>query len=390
VVPTAARLHSTFDDVLKIAVLRGGGLGDLLFALPAVDALAAAYPQAEIVLLGTSLHAALLGDRPGPVARVEVLPHTRGVNSSDDATDEIATASFLHRMSDERFDLACQLHGGGRFSNPFVRAVNARHSVGTATPDAVLLDRTLPYLYYQHEVVRWLETVSLAGAVPVRAEPHITVTSDERARGRGLVGSSLDGLMVIHPGATDPRRRWPAENFAEVARRAAVDGMRVVLVGDGADADLADRIAQDAARAADSSAPAAGGAILSLAGRLSLSELAGVLSGADVFVGNDSGPRHLAQAVGAPTVSIYWVGNLINGGPLSRAEHRVQLSWTTHCPVCKRDATQVGWTAERCEHDVSFVQSVPVDAVYDDVVAHRAGRGPAPVVRARTAPLPGR
>jgi ADP-heptose:LPS heptosyltransferase len=383
----AAREHAKFDDVLKIAVLRGGGLGDLLFALPAVDALAAAYPQAEIVLLGTKLHHALLTDRPGSVARVEVLPHTNGVNSADGTTDDIETASFLRRMSGERFDLACQLHGGGRFSNPFVRGLHARHSVGTATPDAELLDRTLPYLYYQHEVVRWLETVSLAGAVPVRAEPHITVTAEERARGRALVGSSLDGLMVIHPGATDPRRRWPAQHFSEIARRAAADGMRVVLVGDGDDADLASRIAEDAAAAAGG---AAGGAILSLAGRLSLSELVGVLSGADVFVGNDSGPRHLAQAVGAPTVAVFWVGNLINGGPLSRAEHRVQLSWTTHCPVCGRDCTQVGWTSERCEHDVSFVHDVTVDAVYDDVMALLEGRATAPIVRARTAPLPGR
>lgn len=390
VVLTAARPHAPFDEVLKIAVLRGGGLGDLIFALPAIEALAATYPQAEIVLLGTRMHDRLLSDRPGPVGRVEVLPHTRGVNSADDATDEIATASFLKRMSDERFDLACQLHGGGRYSNPFVRALKARHSVGTATPDAVLLDRTLPYLYYQHEVVRWLETVSLAGAAPGGAEPRITVTAHERARARGLVGSSLDGLMVIHPGATDPRRRWPAEHFAEVARRAAVDGMRVVLVGDGADADLASRIAQDAARAADATAPAAGGSILSLADRITLSELAGVLAEADVFVGNDSGPRHLAQAVGAPTVSIFWVGNLINGGPLSRAENRVQLSWTTHCPVCDRDATQVGWTAERCEHDVSFVGEVSVDAVYDDVVALREGRATAPVVKAKTVPLRGR
>jgi hypothetical protein len=45
----------------------------------------------------------------------------------------------------------------------------------------------------------------------------------------------------------------------------------------------------------------------------------------------------------------------------------VQLGWTTHCPVCGADATQVGWTAERCEHDDSFVAGVPVDAVYADV-----------------------
>lgn len=369
---TVIRETMLFDDVLKIAVLRGGGLGDLLFTLPALEALAAAYPEAEIVLLGTGMHRALFEGRPGPIARVEVLPRTRGVGVSDALDgDEAGTTAFLQRMAGEHFDLACQLHGGGRYSNPFLLGLGARHTVGTATPDAAPLERTLPYLYYQHEVVRWLETVALAGAVPVSAEPHLVVTAAERRRGQELLGpaggtsaglSRTDGLMVIHPGATDPRRRWPADRFAEVARRAAADGLRVVLVGEGDDAPLADGIAADAARTAV-------GSVVSLAGRLTLPELAAVLALADVFVGNDSGPRHLAQAVGTPTASVFWVGNLINGGPLTRADHRVQLGWTTRCPVCQRDSTQIGWTAERCEHDVSFVQDVTVDALYDDVAS---------------------
>jgi len=71
--------------------------------------------------------------------------------------------------------------------------------------------------------------------------------------------------------------------------------------------------------------------------------------------------------VGARTVSIFWFGNLINAGPLGRGRHRAHLSWTTHCPVCGRDSTQVGWTAPRCEHDVSFVADVPADPVHADV-----------------------
>jgi len=351
-----------FDDVLRIAVLRGGGLGDLLFALPAIDALALAYPEAEIVLLGTPLAAALLDGRPGAVARVETLPRARGVHSPDDSDDPAGTGRFLQRMTGQSFDLGCQMHGGGRFSNPFLLGLRARHTVGTQTPDAAPLERTLPYLYYQHEMVRWREVAALAGAASGPEEPHLAVAPGERMRGLELVGDCRDGLAVIHPGATDPRRRWPADRFAEVAVRLAVDGLRVVVVGEGADAAIADRIASDAGRRA-------GDAVTSLAGRLTLSELAGVMSVADVFVGNDSGPRHLAHAVGAPTVGIYWVGNLINGGPLTRSLHRVQLSWTTRCPVCGRDVTQVGWTAERCEHDDSFVTDVTVDAVYEDAAA---------------------
>ncbi|MDQ1122616.1 glycosyltransferase family 9 protein [Microbacterium trichothecenolyticum] len=351
-----------FDDVLKIAVLRGGGLGDLLFALPAVEALSRTYPEAEIVLLGTPLAATLLGGRPGPVARVEALPRARGVHGPDDADDARGIGRFLQRMTAEHIDLACQMHGGGRYSNPFLLGLGARHTVGTRTPDAAPLERNLPYVYYQHETVRWREVAALAGAATAPEEPHLAVTPRERMRGFELIGERRAGLAVVHPGATDPRRRWPADRFVEVAVRLAADGMRVVVVGDGGDAAIADGIAAEAGRRA-------GDAVFSLAGRLSLSELAGVLATADVFVGNDSGPRHLAHAVGAPTVGIYWAGNLINGGPPTRARHRVQLSWTTRCPVCDRDVTQVGWTAERCAHDDSFVTDVTVDAVYDDAVA---------------------
>jgi ADP-heptose:LPS heptosyltransferase len=370
-----------FDEVLKIAVLRGGGLGDLLFAMPAIDALAEAYPEAEIVLLGTPMHRALLQDRPGPVTRVEVLPHARGVHGAEHEDDPRATGVFMRRMRAEKFDLACQLHGGGRYSNPFLLALGARHTIGAATADAAPLERTLPYVYYQHEVLRHLETVSLAGVRSAGPEPVIAVSAAERQRGRELTAAGPEPLVVIHPGATDPRRRWPADRFAQIALRCAGDGARVILVGDGDDAKLAEGIARRAGRAA-------GGAVLSLAGRISLAELAGVLAIADLVVGNDSGPRHLAQAVGARTAGIFWVGNLINAGPLTRARHRVQLSWITRCPVCGRDATQVGWTAPRCEHDVSFVDDVTVDALYDDIRS-LLEREPGRPVRATTAPLRG-
>lgn len=346
-----------FDDVLRIAVLRGGGLGDLLFALPAIDALAAAYPEAEIVLLGTRMHEELLQGRPGSVSRVEVLPRARGVNSPDDADDRAEIADFLTRMRARRFDLACQLHGGGRHSNPFLAELRARHTIGTATDDALALERTMPYEYYQHEVLRWLETVALAGADPVSLDPRIIVTDGERTAAAAHLAHGTAGRAVIHPGASDPRRRWPAERFAEVAGRLAGEGIQVLVVGEGADAHVADGIADLASSSL----------VTSLGGRLSLGELAGLLAQADVFVGNDSGPRHLAQAVGCPTASVFWAGNLINGGPLTRTHHRVQLAWTTRCPVCGTDATQVGWTAPRCEHDVSFVADVSVDAVWSDV-----------------------
>ncbi|PPF87833.1 glycosyltransferase family 9 protein [Subtercola sp. Z020] len=363
--PTIAPLAEPFEGVERIAVLRGGGLGDLLFALPALDALANAYPAASITLLGTPLARALLDGRPGPVSRVELLPHVSGVHlPAGSAADPAAAADFAERMRARNIDLVAQLHGGGRNSNPFVLGLGARHSIGLATPDAPQLERTLPYLYYQHEVARFLEVAGLAGAAPVTLEPSIPVLPHERDAADRHLDERRHGLVVLHPGATDPRRRWPCASFAEVAARLASNGRQVVVVGDASDRELA---ASVVTATRERVGTAAASRVSSLAGELDLGTLVGLLEVADVVLGNDSGPRHLALAVGTKTVGVFWAGNLINAGPLGRANHRVELSWTTHCPVCGRDSTQVGWTAERCEHDVSFVADIGVDAVYGDV-----------------------
>lgn len=350
-----------FADVRRIALLRGGGLGDLLFALPAAQALIAAYPDAEVTLLGSPSAAALLPGRAGAPHRIEVLPPIRGVGAAPDAvTDDDEIARFVAAQRERGYDLAVQLHGGGRFSNPFLLSLGATHTIGTRTDDAAELERTVDYIYYQHEMLRGLEVAGLAGAAPVALEARLGVSDEEHAAAAAICGEDRP-VVVIHPGATDPRRRWPVEQFAEVATAAVAEGARVVLVGDGADAHLCGEIAARIDAPED-------GLVVDASGRLDLGTLAGVLARADVMLGNDSGPRHLAQAVGARTVSVFWFGNVVNAGPLGRGRHRVHLGWTTHCPTCGRDSTQVGWTAPRCEHDDSFVAGVAAADVRDDVL----------------------
>jgi ADP-heptose:LPS heptosyltransferase len=361
-VPAVGPLGEPFDGVERIAVLRGGGLGDLLFAVPAIESLAAAYPGADITLLGTPLHAALLDGRPGAVTDIEILPYAEGVRP-DGPEDPAAIEGFFARMRERRFDLAVQVHGGGRFSNPFLLQLGARHTVGARTPDAAALERNLPYVYYQHEVLRALEVVGLAGAAPVLLEPRIRTTAAEREAAASMLDAGTSGLLVLHPGASDPRRQWPPSNFAQVAARAAGDGLQVLVIGDAGEAALAKEVVELAREAAGPLEER----IRSVAGELELGELAGLLAQCTVMLGNDSGPRHLAQAVGAATVGVYWFGNVINAQALGRGRHRLHFGWTANCPTCGVDVTQVGWTAERCEHDDSFVAAVRPEAVYDDV-----------------------
>ncbi len=361
---TVGDLGPRLPDVHSIAVLRGGGIGDLMFVLPAVEALAAAYPDAGITLLGMPSHAALLAERPDPFGAVEVLPGHPGVRDGAPA-DADATEAFCVRMRKRHFDLAVQAHGGGANANPFLLRLGARHTVGAGTPDATPLERTLPYRYYQHETHRWLEVAGLVGAPPVELEAQLRAyrprprPSDRRPR------------LVIHPGATDPRRRWPARHFAAVARAVVADGAEVIVVGDQTDLDAGEEIV--------AGAPAAGaGTATSQVGALTLPALTHLLADADVVLANDSGPRHLAMAVGSATVGIFWAPNLINAGPLGRGRHRVHLGWTLHCPVCGVDCSHVGWTAPRCAHDVSFVADVPLEPVLADVTDLLADRDARP------------
>jgi ADP-heptose:LPS heptosyltransferase len=344
-----------FRDVSRIAVLRGGGLGDLLFALPAVAALKAAYSGSTVTVLGSPVHGELLNATAGPVDLVRFLPFAEGVRPGPE--DPAALDGFFAGMRQERYDLAVQVHGGGRFSNPFLLRLGARHTVGTRTPDAASLERSVPYLYYQHEPLRALEVAGFAGAPPVELEARLRPLDRFLDSADRLVNSGAAAVVVIHPGASDPRRRWPAGQFAQVAAACAADGCQVLVVGDGAERKLAAEVA----------AAAGSTRVTSLAGELDLGTLAALLARCDVMLGNDSGPRHLAQAVGTPTVGVYWAGNVINAGPLGRSLHRVHLSWVTRCPDCGSDVTQVGWSASRCVHDSSVIAGIRPEDVYADV-----------------------
>ena len=346
-------------DVRRIAVLRGGGLGDLMFVLPALAALRAAYPVAQLVLLGTPSHAELLAGRPGPVDLVEVLPVATGVHQSrpTGTTDLPTQTEFFRRAG--RFDLAVQAHGGGRWSNPFLRRLGARHTIGTRTPDAEPLDGELPYRYHQHEALRWLELIGLVGATgPVRA--RLAVTDADRAATPDLPRP----LVTVHPGATDPRRRWPAAGFAAVAAWLAASGVGVVVIGSADEGTLV----ADVVRRADHPL------VRGLAGRLSLAGLVGTLAVSAVVLANDSGPRHIADAIGVPTVSVFWCGNVINAAPFGRGRHRVHIGWTTRCPACGHDLTVPN--GQMCDHEDSWVAGVTAEGVLADVCDLLSRRSP--------------
>jgi ADP-heptose:LPS heptosyltransferase len=341
--------YELVENVRKIAVLRAGGLGDSVFTLPALSALRETYPGAEITLLGGPIQTELLSGRPGPPDRVITVPPSTGVNGPDTGVDEDEEEleRFFANMQKERFDLALQMHGGGGYSNPFVRRLGARVTAGARASGAPPLDHTVPYVYFQSEYLRHLEVAGLLGARTADLEPRLHVTAEDLGEAGGAVPESDNPLVALHPGAGDKRRRWPPEKFAAVGDALARAGARVVVVGVEEDGPLISGIVDAMKRDA-----------LDLCELLSLGGLAGLLSRCAVVVSNDSGPLHLATAVGAATVGIFWGPNFITAGPPMRARHRPALSWRTNCPVC--DITLFD---SSCGHWASIVADVESEEV---------------------------
>lgn len=334
----------------KVAVLRANAIGDFVFALPALEALRAAFPHAEIVLLGRDWHPRFLEGRPGPFDRVVAVPPSRGVHERPDAAeDSPEIQAFFEQARREDFDIALQMHGGGRYSNPFVCRLGARLTAGLKTPDAIALDRWVPYIYFQPEILRLLEVVGLVGARPVQLEPRLTVIEKDLEEAERAVPPASGPIVVLNPGAGDGRRRWPVEKFAHVGDALAEAGAHVVVHGTEWERPLVEGVT--AHMCAE---------VHAACGSLSLGGLAGLLSRARLMISNDSGPLHIAAAVGAATVGIYWCGNLITAGPMTRARHRPVICWRLNCPECGFDCTHGD-----CGHHASFVADIGAGEVLE-------------------------
>ncbi|OGW35477.1 MAG: hypothetical protein A2010_12365 [Nitrospirae bacterium GWD2_57_9] len=349
-------MKSSFPSALikKIGVLRASAVGDYIVALPALEALRACFPAAEIVLLGRHWHADFLRSRPGPIDRVVVVPYCRGIYDppGDSVEDRDALKSFFRSMAQERFDLAFQLHGGGKNSNPFLLQLGAGATIGARTPDALPLDRWLPYRVFQNETLRLLEIVSLAGARPADIRPRLAVTGRDLDEARDVVPENGRPLAVINPGSRDHRRRWPARKFAKVADRLSCMGARIIINGDRGDAAAVEETEYWMREKAES-----------VCGTLSLGGLAGLLTRARLLVSNDSGPLHLANALGTSAVGIYWCGNVPAYSPVSCRNTVIHISWRMHCPVCG-----VHCMDRDCRHRDSFVADVPVKDIAESAI----------------------
>ena len=341
---------SPLPDVRHIVVLRPNAIGDYVFALPALHGLRASYPAARITLLGKPWHACFLHGRPGPVNDVIVMPPLPGIGAPPDGPTPDSARQLVAALRNMRIDLALQMYGGGTYSNAFVASLGATISIGATTPGAPPLDRTITYSRLANRRIELLQIAALAGARPSLVSPELELTAADRAMADRILPDHAGArLVVMHPGASDPRRCWAPAGFAAVADALADAGAHIVISATEAEADTARAVVQHMRHRP-----------IDLTGRLPLAGLCGLLDRAELIVSNDTGPLHLALAMGKPAVGVFWLTNMIESCPLAQHLLRPALSTRVHCPVCGGENLRT-----RCAHDASFV----ADVGHDEVIA---------------------
>jgi ADP-heptose:LPS heptosyltransferase len=351
----------------KIAVLHAKALGDLIVTLPALGAIKATYPDAELTLLARPWVKEFLSARPSAVDRVISVPVLAGVNDESVvamkgraacaglAARPIAVEQFSKAMQAEKFAVVIHLQGDGKAVNPFINGLGAGLTVGLRNEGAEPIDRFIPYVHYQSEILRNLEVVTLIGAGTTRLEPHVEVTETDEQE-TAVVREIIKGkpYVVVHAGADDVRRVWPAAKFATLADELIERGYQVVLTGTPKEEEIVTSVMRAMKRAA---IPCTS---------LGLGGLAALLRQSSLVISNDTGPLHLGRAVGARTIGIFWGPNVLNWGPLTRNHHRLAISWQLQCPNCGIKPVSP-WPfqpiTEHCQHSCSFVESVPVAEV---------------------------
>lgn len=340
--PAASRIN-------RLLIVRLGAMGDVIHGLPAVTALRAAFPEAMVGWLIEERWAELLctlaTPRTGPRSAQRPLVdrvHTVNTRQWRAAPLSVATweriAASLSDLRAARYDVALDLQGAVR-SSLLARWSGAPVIYGSAQPR-----ENLATMFYTRMVIPRGEhvveqNVFLAEAVAQqrlkipKVELPRDVAADEECD-RRLKGTQE--FVLLNPGAGWGAKQWPAERYGEVARQLAADGLKTLVNFGPGEEGLAGAVET-----------ASGGTAETFTG--SLTQLIALTRRARLFIGGDTGPMHLAAALGIPVVGIFGPTDPARNGPfgVSSIVLRSSASNTSYSHVLRPDDGLLEITAEQ-------------------------------------------
>lgn len=316
----------------RVLCIKFWGIGSLQLLTPAVRTLRWRHPDSELVLLTLAPNESAV-EALGVFDRVLTLD-VAGAGWTRVFARILALTAALRR---ERFDEVYDFEFFTRFSSLVALATGSLSTHGFAHSSiwrGGFHHRTVPFNRYWHVARNFRVLAGGEDGQPVQPDelsPLRFDADDERAVAELLAGHGIapgSGVCVLNPnaGSLSLERRWPPPNFAELATRLARhDGLAVVLIGSAGEAPYTEQV-----RALAQEAP--GAPIVNLAGRLSVRQLAALLARALGVVSNDSGPMHLAAALGAPTLGLFGPETPVMYAPLGREVR--SLYRPTPCSPC--------------------------------------------------------
>jgi heptosyltransferase-2 len=266
-------------------------VGDAVLAIPAIKSIREHFPQAEITVMVRPWVAGLFTSAPF-IDKVWSEPKPSGLSDWTRIARSIRAGGFeLALLLPNSFESALMM---------FLARVPQRVGYATDARSWMLTNSVKPAGGARHQVYYYLDLVKIVAAGSTQPSIEISATAEERAEARSLLRA--EGItpgapfLVLNPGAAyGSAKRWDAERFALVADTLSRElQVSVVLIGSEAERGVAEEVRSQIA-----------GKTVVLNGKTSLETLIGVLSESSLVITNDSGPMHIAAALGVPTVAIF-------------------------------------------------------------------------------------
>ena len=345
------------EEIRRILVVKLDHLGDFITVTPALRRLQSHFPEADLYLLASPGNAALTGFVPGikEVISFEFFHRRSGLGERELSQDDLS--SLQDRLAPYLFDLAIDLRKHLDTRN-VLRCTGARWLAGYDR------DSRFPWLdiavewegdeklvakrsHVGDDLCRLIDAIALAA----NGDRHILHLATP------LDAGPLNGLLptgrrfvCVHPCAGTDTRQWPAEHFAALIDLLVLNhDVDVFLIGGADETEVAAEVLAKVAHKE---------AVRSLVGVAYLTDLPTLLASATLFVGNNSGPQHIAAGLGVPTVGIHsGVVDAREWGPIG--PNAVAVQRRMRCSPCYL------LTAEQCPRGLACLIDLPPSAIYE-------------------------
>jgi lipopolysaccharide heptosyltransferase II len=289
----------------RILVVKLDHLGDVILATPVFSNLRRAYPNAELHALTGAWSRVALEKHPDVNNVIEY--NSPAFCRTGQPTSLRETFNLYRQLRRQRYDLMVELRSDWRIVwFAFLRLTPKRLNRA-----ALQVASKLGFAQFSgtHETTRNLDVLNQSGIpTPVRTAIFSVAAADKKWASDFLATYQIDGrspLIAIHPGSPIALKRWLPERYAELADWLIVQKRaHILFVGVKDEIPIITEI--QACMRAES---------INIAGKTTLTQLASILHTCNVFIGNDSGPMHLAAAVGTQTIGLYGPGDPTRFGP---------------------------------------------------------------------------